>query len=84
MQSKANNPIDTRSFPEIYSSLTRVQQNELLLRGYNARLFSARQTIWKWAQGVTPRSPVVRSEAAKVVGKYIGAKCPVETLFPCK
>ena len=82
MQSKENNPIDTRSFPEIFNHLTKSQQQDLTIRLYNAKACTVRQTIFKWAHGTIPGNGAVRDTVAKVVSKFIGTKTPSDTLFP--
>ena len=85
MQSKQNNPIDTRSFPEIYNSLTNLQQQDLTVRFFNAGICTCRQAVWQWSRGTAPRQEISRQAVARILGNYIGAKLPVKTLFPnCK
>lgn len=88
MQSKENildKPIDTRTFPEIYNSLTTPQRYDLTQRFIHAGICTIYQTVWQWSRGTAPRQEISRQAVARILGNYIGAKLPVKTLFPnCK
>lgn len=83
MQSKQNISTDARSFQQIWANLSQQEREDLTLKLYNARCCRTRQTIWKWANGITkPNHPVVRNTVANVVGKAIGSRVLPQTLFP--
>ena len=83
MQSKQNIVNDTRTFQQIWKSMSQQEQEDLTLRLYNANACRTRQTIWNWANGkVRPSHPVVRETVAKVVGKAIGSRVSPYSLFP--
>lgn len=85
--------IDTRSFPEIWKSLSAdYEQPELRHSLIVNRCCSTPQTIWNWANGNTqPTEPLVLQKIAEVVSKFLSArssKGPIEvkyqTLFPAR
>ncbi len=77
--------LDTRTFSEIWKSLTRTEQenlkNALLVKGCT----TTRQTINNWANDKKrPSLLPVKKAVAQVVSKVIGSRVSGETLFPAR
>lgn len=72
--------IDTRTFPQVWNSLTRTEQAELrdvLTR--NGRC--SRVSVYRWTKGASPISPALRREVASVIRKTFGLPVSHMTLF---
>ena len=78
------NNTDARTFSQIWGTLTQDQKSELSTKLYVAKCCSTPQTIWNWGTGRTRPSPLVRKEAASVVGRFLGSRVYGETLFPSR
>lgn len=74
--------IDSRSFPEIWASLTRGERNDLTIEIYKARCCSSYQTICNWAHGRQKPKPVISKEVASVVSRFLKKRILRGTLFP--
>ena len=75
--------IETRTFPEIWASLSQGEREDLTLRLYAAKCCRTRQSIWEWGSGrVKPGAPLIRDAVAKTVSKFTGRKSTPQTLFP--
>lgn len=84
MQSNTKLDTNTRTFPEIWATMSSQERDDLALALYNAKCCKSRQAIWNWANGKRqPNSPLVKDTVAKVVGKAIGSRVFSHTLFPC-
>ena len=79
MQEKA---IDSRSFQEIWKSLSQDEKSDLALKLYNSKCCTTYQTIWNWGTGKTRPAALAREVAASVVGRFIGTRCLGSVLFP--
>ena len=85
MQSKENVLTNTKSFHEIWESLTPDQQDDLTADLFKAKCCKTRQAIWWWHTGKKqPINPLIRETIAKVVSKAIGERVFPHTLFPKK
>lgn len=83
MQRKQKCEIETRTFPQIWDSLSQDERDDLTLRLYAAKCCRTRQSIWEWASGKgQPGAMLVRDTVAKTVSKFIGRKSTPQTLFP--
>lgn len=95
MNSKDNEKkrIDTRTFPEIWKSLSaNYEQPELRHRLIASRCCSTPQTIWNWANGNTrPTEVLVLQKISEVVSDFLtslsttgSVKANYQTLFPSR
>ena len=76
-------PIDARTFPQIWASLTEGERGDLIYELMKGKCCTTRQAVYNWAKETrTPASRLVRDEVAKVVGKFLGSRCLGATLFP--
>jgi len=76
-----NKSIDTRSFPEIWETLTDYQKDNLRFAIYvNMRV--SPQTVWYWRTGKRRPSFVNRKEIARLTSIVTKTKCNSELLFP--
>ena len=83
MQKYENNTTNTKSFPEIWATLSEREKDDLCLKLYQKKCCKSRQAIRYWGSGSRkPSSELVRNAIAEVVSKAIGAKCFSHTLFP--
>lgn len=83
-QSNTKETIDTRTFPEIYSSLNKLQQKELRNKIIRKTGVS-RQTVWYWATGDRiPQNEGIRNLVAECIKKIAGVKVPQHILFDIK
>ena len=83
MQKYENITTNTKSFPEIWVTLSETEKDDLCIKLYQKKCCRSRQAIRYWASGSRkPSSPLVRSAIADVVSKQVGARCLAETLFP--
>lgn len=83
MQSNKENIRDTRTFGEIYRSLTIPDRQELFRQMHIANVCCTRQTMWNWANGKSrPAQRLVLTATAKVVGRFLGRTVSPVTLFP--
>lgn len=80
-----NKTTDTRTLPQIWENLSKDEQEDLILRIYNAKCCKSRQTVRNWMSGrVFPGSPLVRDAVANCVSKITGTRVHSTTLFrPC-
>jgi len=77
--------VETRSFPEIWATLSKNEKEEVTYQIIKDRCAMARQTVWNWATGKTqPTSPIVRNAVANAVGRALGSKPNGNTLFPAR
>lgn len=77
-----NKTTDTRTLPQIWATLTSDEQEELILRIYNAKCCKSRQTVRNWMSGrIIPGSPLVRDAVANCVSKITGTRVLSGTLF---
>lgn len=81
MQNKKELTKDTRTFKEIFDSLTGRERVELCRKLIVKRCCGDKVTFYSWAKGRIPQRRV-RSTIAKIVGNFIGAESSEETLFP--
>ena len=83
-QRKEKEPIDTRSFPEIYASLNQLQQIELrdeIIR----RLGISRQAVFAWTKGkAIPQYTGARKIVSDCIKKVTGIYAPQHLLFDIK
>ncbi len=83
MQSKEINPIDTRSFGEIWNSLDGEEKTELTRKLFLANVCNTRQTLWGWATGrCQPKQRLVVNSCVRVLGRFLGRTVSARTLFP--
>ena len=83
MQSKEIILTNTKTFPEIWSTLTSSEQDDLCIKFYQRKCCKSRQAIYLWSKGQRkPTNPMVRDAIAAIVSKVVGAKCFPDTLFP--
>lgn len=76
---------DTRTFPQIWATLTADEREDLILRIYNSKACKTRQTVRNWAAGrVVPDSPLVKDTVANCVSKVTGTRVLGGVLFPVK
>jgi hypothetical protein len=80
MQSKEKNLIDTRTFPQIWASLSPVEQ-----MGLNAiiqdKLGVSRKSVYNWAQGNTKPYIYIRKSLSNVLKQALGIYTSHQTLF---
>lgn len=82
MQRNEKESIETRSFPEIYKSLTDYEKSKLLAEFVKSSCLGTNQTFWSWGTGKTkPNHPLVIEKVADVLGKFLGKKVLPKTLF---
>lgn len=75
---------NTKTFSEIYSSLTEGQRADLRLRLVIA-LGVKDNTLWNWGSGKTnPINQKHREVCAEVLSDVIKQELSPETLFPCR
>lgn len=79
-QSNAKKTIDTRTFPEIWKSLTLLEQ-KLLEEKLTKELIVSRQALWLWANGQRNPLPLYRKAIADILCS-IGIRASMKTLFP--
>lgn len=84
MQNKEIIQTNTKSFPEIWATLSEDEKDELRLKFYQRKCCKTRQAISYWVTGQRRPSPLVRETIAGIVSKSIGAKCYAHTLFPSR
>ena len=83
MQSKENISTNTKSFPEIWATLTGDERDALAIKFYQKKCCKTRQAVFYWATGQrVPATPLVRDVVAELVSKAIGEKVYANTLFP--
>ena len=83
MQSNENILTNTKSFPEIWQTLSSDEKDNLCILIFQRKCCKSRQAIRQWGAGNrTPRNPIVRDAIAIAVSKAIGQKCYSHTLFP--
>lgn len=81
MQEYKKSGIDTRTFPEIWGTLTSAEQAEL--RDALMKKFSiTRQAIHNWTRGAAPFYRPARVVTAEVIKKTLGYNVSHLTLFP--
>ena len=74
---------ETRTFPEIWGSLSSDERDDLAVKLFNAKCCRTRQSIWEWSTGrVSPNAPLIRETVAKTVSKFTGKKATPSILFP--
>ena len=74
---------DTRTFPEIWKGLTRLQKETLRYALIKNKVCTTRQSVNNWANDrKRPSLPLVRKEVARVVSSVIGSRVFGDTLFP--
>lgn len=79
-QSNEIKPIDARTFPQIWVSLTPFEQTSLnsLLQD---KLGVSRMSVYNWATGKTRPIMYVRKGIAQVVKNALGINVSFQTLF---
>ena len=83
-QSKGKELYDTRTFPEIYNSLPRLQQLELRDE-ILARTGVSRVTVFNWVNGKrVPQYSGIRRMVSDCVKKVVGVRVPQHLLFDIK
>lgn len=83
MQSKENKPVDTRSFGEIWLTLSHDEKLELTRKLFLNDVCITRQTIWGWATGrYKPKQRLVMNSLVRVLGRFLGRTVSAHTLFP--
>lgn len=82
MQTQRNEKkvIDTRAFPEIWESLTPLEQ-ELIGEKLRRDLIVSRQALWCWVTGKRNPLPLYRKAIADMLNK-MGISVSIKTLFP--
>ena len=82
MQTQRNEKkvIDTRAFPEIWKSLTPLEQ-ELIGEKLRRDLIVSRQALWCWVTGKRNPLPLYRKAIADMLNK-MGISVSIKTLFP--
>ena len=73
--------IDTRTFQEIWKSLTPVEQGHLRYQLIQDTTYT-RQAINAWANGSSPINKMARVAVAKTVNKVLGLNTSHTLLFP--
>ena len=77
------NSTDTRSFPEIWATLSKDERDDLSLKFFQKKCCLSRQAVFYWGSGERiPGSPLVRETIAQIVSKTLGTKVYPQTLFP--
>ncbi len=79
-QSNGKKVVDTRTFPEIWKSLTPLEQ-ELIGEKLRRDLIVSRQALWCWVNGKRNPLPLYRKAIADILNK-MGISVSVRTLFP--
>lgn len=75
--------IETRTFTEIWKSLTAQEREDLQYSLMVAKVAKTRQAIFYWGTGQrTPGNVLVREKIALVISRKTGKKCTANTLFP--
>ena len=75
---------DTRTFPEIYSSLNHLQQMELR-NEIISRTGVSRVTVFNWSKGDrVPQYSGIRRIVSECVKKVVGVHAPQHMLFDIK
>ena len=83
MQKYENITTNTKSFPEIWATLSETEKDDLCIKLYQRKCCKSRQAIRYWGAGARkPSNQIVRNAIAEVVSKQLGAKCYAHTLFP--
>lgn len=82
MQNYIKPDTDTRTFQQIWNSLTSAEQSSL--RGdIREKLGFSRQTVYDWHKnGASPKSLALRKVVCRIVNKNLGLKTHYLTLFP--
>lgn len=80
IQSNAKKSIDTRTFPEIWKSLTPLEQ-KLLEEKIMKELIVSRQALWLWANGQRNPLPLYRKAIADILSS-MGIRTSMKILFP--
>ncbi len=73
--------VDTRTFPEIWETLSVAEQTELryeLTRNGDC----SRTTVYYWSKGVIPASIALRKKVADKMRRLLGLSVSHITLFP--
>lgn len=83
MQSNEIKSVCTKSFPEIWATLSEQQKDDLSIKFYQKKCCKTRQTVWNWANGVKP-IPLAQEAIATILTKALGEKVYAHTLFPAK
>ena len=73
--------IDTRTFQEIWKSLTPVEQGHLRYQIIRDTSYT-RQAINNWANGATPINKMARVAVTRVVNRVLGLNTSHALLFP--
>lgn len=81
MQSKEKIIEDSRTFPEIWASMTTAQRDHLR-RDLKDRLKVTRAAVWYWYNGQRRPDYLRRKEIARLTSNVIGRKCHPDLLFP--
>jgi len=83
MQVYEKSTTNTKTFPQIWETLTPGEKDDLCIKFYQRKCAKSRQGVWFWAKGMRkPQNPLVRDTIADIVSKFIGEKCFADTLFP--
>ena len=73
--------IDTRTFPELWQSLSPAEQGEVRYQIMRDTLCT-RQSVHNWANGATPIYRDIRIKVAKSITKVLGLNVSHLLLFP--
>ena len=83
MQNKEIIGTDTRTFGQIWATLSSSQRDDLSIEIYKSRLCQTRQTINNWVNGRSrPAVPLIKDRLAQLVSRTIGSRVIGDTLFP--
>lgn len=82
MKDSNNISTNTKSFQEIWATLSTAERDELSIKFFQKKCCKTRQTVWNWGAGATTPHPLVRDAVCALVSKAIGQKCFSNTLFP--
>ena len=73
--------IDTRTFQEIWKSLSPIEQGHLRYQLIRETTYT-RQAINAWTNGAVPINKMARTAVAKVVNRVLGLNTTQALLFP--
>ena len=83
MENAAKQEICTKTFPEIWESLSKHERSFLRYQLKKNGCANTDMTIWNWGKDKKrPTSAVVKSAISKTITTFIGKKTSPDTLFP--